>query len=154
MNFTAALLSLDADVSFAPILPIKAAVYNGLFMANNRPWDNLPIDSHPTPDIVRPEHRGDLVDTLVVFAALRQRISQQQQQQQLGLQQDDGREPDGWHLVKVDFFDTDIVQEFYWNYYEYPTGLDMLMSDLGISLTVAFRSLCGQEPVAGVAVAA
>lgn len=52
------------------------------------------------------------------------------------------------------FFDTDIVQAFYWNYYEYPSGLDMLMSDLGISLTVAFRSLSGQEPVNGTALTA
>lgn len=47
------------------------------------------------------------------------------------------------------FFDTDIVQAFYWNYYEYPSGLDMLMNDLATSLTVAFRSLWGQEAVNG-----
>ncbi|KUI58971.1 hypothetical protein VP1G_06274 [Cytospora mali] len=52
------------------------------------------------------------------------------------------------------FFDTDIVQAFYWNYYEYPSGLDMLMDDLSVSLTVAFRSLLGQEPVDGVALTA
>lgn len=53
------------------------------------------------------------------------------------------------------FFDTDIVQAFYWNYYEYPSGgLDMLMDDLSISLTVAFRSLSGQAPVGGAALTA
>lgn len=47
------------------------------------------------------------------------------------------------------FFDTDIVQAFYWNYYEYPApsnpqkGLEMLMSDLAISLTSTFRTLVG-----------
>ncbi|KAG8162585.1 hypothetical protein KVR01_008350 [Diaporthe batatas] len=49
------------------------------------------------------------------------------------------------------FFDTDIVQAFYWNYYEYPHGLDMLMDDLSVSLTVAFRSLWGSEAVNGTA---
>lgn len=49
------------------------------------------------------------------------------------------------------FFDTDIVQAFYWNYYEYPSGLDMLMNDLSVSLTVAFRSLWGAEAVNGTA---
>ncbi|KAK3348434.1 hypothetical protein B0H65DRAFT_175644 [Neurospora tetraspora] len=53
------------------------------------------------------------------------------------------------------FFDTDIVQAFYWNYYEYPSspsssspsspaapkGLEMLMSDLAVSLTSTFRTL-------------
>ncbi|KAF6830440.1 hypothetical protein CPLU01_07366 [Colletotrichum plurivorum] len=38
------------------------------------------------------------------------------------------------------FFDTDIVQAFYWNHYEYPTGIDMLMNDLATSVTVSFRS--------------
>ncbi|ROV93641.1 hypothetical protein VMCG_08100 [Cytospora schulzeri] len=52
------------------------------------------------------------------------------------------------------FFDTDIVQGFYWNYYQYPTGLDMLMEDLSVSLTVAFRSMVGQEPVNGIALTA
>lgn len=51
------------------------------------------------------------------------------------------------------FFDTDIVQAFYWNYYEYPSGIDMLMNDLGVSLTVAFRSLWGAEAVNGTAYA-
>ncbi|KAK1977881.1 hypothetical protein LZ30DRAFT_600329 [Colletotrichum cereale] len=41
------------------------------------------------------------------------------------------------------FFDTDIVQAFYWNYYEYPTGIDMLMNDLATSVTISFRSFNG-----------
>lgn len=44
LNFTTALPSLDDSVPFVPILPIKAAVYNGLFMENNRPWTNLPVN--------------------------------------------------------------------------------------------------------------
>lgn len=48
------------------------------------------------------------------------------------------------------FFDTDIVQAFYWNYYEYPTGIDMLMNDLATSVTVSFRSFNGTS-VRGVA---
>jgi hypothetical protein len=47
------------------------------------------------------------------------------------------------------FFDTDIITAFYWNYYKYPAGLTMLMSDLATSMTVAFRSFSGAEPVAG-----
>ncbi|KAJ9150436.1 DUF3176 domain-containing protein [Pleurostoma richardsiae] len=39
------------------------------------------------------------------------------------------------------FFDTDIVQAFYWNYYEYESGIDMLMHDLAASLTVSFRAI-------------
>ncbi|KAK3954431.1 hypothetical protein QBC32DRAFT_336356 [Pseudoneurospora amorphoporcata] len=54
------------------------------------------------------------------------------------------------------FFDTDIVQAFYWNYYEYPSppgaraakGLEMLLSDLSVSLTSTFRTLVG-VPVNG-----
>lgn len=38
------------------------------------------------------------------------------------------------------FFDTDIVQAFYWNYYEYPGGIEMLVHDLAISTTVSLRS--------------
>ncbi|KAF4815807.1 hypothetical protein CGCTS75_v012863 [Colletotrichum tropicale] len=41
------------------------------------------------------------------------------------------------------FFETDIVQAFYWNYYEYPGGIDMLMNDLATSVTVSFRSFKG-----------
>ena len=37
------------------------------------------------------------------------------------------------------FFDTDILQAFYWYYYEYPTGLDMLTSELAATMTNAFR---------------
>ncbi|KAI3530192.1 hypothetical protein CSPX01_15009 [Colletotrichum filicis] len=45
------------------------------------------------------------------------------------------------------FFDTDIVQAFYWNYYEYPTGIDMLMNDLATSVTVSFRSFNGTDVI-------
>ncbi|KAK1781418.1 hypothetical protein QBC45DRAFT_57033 [Copromyces sp. CBS 386.78] len=75
------------------------------------------------------------------------------------------------------FFDTDIVQAFYWNYYEYPSssppaqargarahaananmnmhpgapkGLEMLLSDLSVSLTSTFRTLVG-VPITGTA---
>jgi len=41
------------------------------------------------------------------------------------------------------FFDTDIVTAFYWNYYEYADGLNMLMSDLAVSMTTAFRGFNG-----------
>lgn len=53
------------------------------------------------------------------------------------------------------FFDSDIVTAFYWNYYEYQArdGLAMLMSDVAISMTVAFRSFQGAVPVAGRALA-
>ena len=49
------------------------------------------------------------------------------------------------------FFDSDIVTAFYWNYYEYAgrDGLAMLMSDVAVSMTVAFRSFQGAVPVAG-----
>ncbi|KAK6863948.1 hypothetical protein PG995_000476 [Apiospora arundinis] len=55
------------------------------------------------------------------------------------------------------FFDSDIVTAFYWNYYEYSTqpgrdGIAMLMADVATSVTVAFRSLWGAEPVHGPAV--
>jgi len=51
------------------------------------------------------------------------------------------------------FFDSDIVTAFYWNYYQYPSGLQMLMSDLASSMTTAFRSFMGAEPVVGTALA-
>ncbi|KAG9188423.1 hypothetical protein G6011_02346 [Alternaria panax] len=41
------------------------------------------------------------------------------------------------------FFDTDVVTAFYWNYYEYANGINMLMSDLAISMTTAFRGFNG-----------
>ncbi|KNG46544.1 acid phosphatase protein [Stemphylium lycopersici] len=47
------------------------------------------------------------------------------------------------------FFDTDIVTAFYWNYYEYADGLNMLMSDLAISMTTAFRGFNGAVPENG-----
>lgn len=49
------------------------------------------------------------------------------------------------------FFDTDIVTAFYWNYYEYPDGIEALMSDLAISMTVAMRSFMGAVPHTGLA---
>lgn len=48
------------------------------------------------------------------------------------------------------FFDTDIVQAFYWNYYEYPGGIEMLMHDMAVSMTVSLRSI-GGEAVQGMA---
>ncbi|KAK1750941.1 hypothetical protein QBC47DRAFT_435543 [Echria macrotheca] len=39
------------------------------------------------------------------------------------------------------FFDHDVVQAFYWNYYEYPTGIEMLVSDLAVSTTVSVRAV-------------
>jgi hypothetical protein len=50
------------------------------------------------------------------------------------------------------FFDTDIVTAFYWNYYEYPRGIDMLMSDLAISMTTAFRGFMGAVPTNGTSI--
>lgn len=47
------------------------------------------------------------------------------------------------------FFDSDIVTAFYWNYYQYDDGLDMLMHDTATSMTVAFRNFAGSEPVHG-----
>lgn len=49
------------------------------------------------------------------------------------------------------FFDSDIVTAFYWNYYEYAArdGLAMLMSDVAVSMTVAFRSFMGAVPATG-----
>lgn len=49
------------------------------------------------------------------------------------------------------FFDTDVVTAFYWNYYEYPGGIQLLMRDLAISMTVAMRSFMGVAPHAGLA---
>ncbi|KAI1123639.1 hypothetical protein F5Y10DRAFT_47852 [Nemania abortiva] len=50
------------------------------------------------------------------------------------------------------FFDSDIVTAFYWNYYEYANGVDLLVSDMATSMTVAFRSFVGAVPVAGRAI--
>lgn len=49
------------------------------------------------------------------------------------------------------FFDSDVVTAFYWNYYEYPNGLALLMDDLAISMTVAVRSFVGAVPHSGLA---
>jgi hypothetical protein len=50
------------------------------------------------------------------------------------------------------FFDTDIVTAFYWNYYEYPRGIDMLMNDLAVSMTTAFRGFNGAVPTNGTSI--
>lgn len=54
------------------------------------------------------------------------------------------------------FFDSDILTAFYWNYYEYAApgqdGVSLLMADVATSVTTAFRSLWGAEPVPGPAV--
>ena len=47
------------------------------------------------------------------------------------------------------YFDSDIVQTFYWDYYEYPAGIDLAMSSLATAMTVAFRSFKGAVPVPG-----
>lgn len=47
------------------------------------------------------------------------------------------------------YFDNDVVQTFYWDYYEYASGLDKAMSDLATSMTVAFRSFGGDEMING-----
>ena len=47
------------------------------------------------------------------------------------------------------YFDNDVVQTFYWDYYEYPDGLAKAMDDLATSMTVAFRSFVGAVPVNG-----
>jgi hypothetical protein len=46
------------------------------------------------------------------------------------------------------FFGTDIIQAFYWFYYEYPSGLDMLTSELATSMTNAFRESPGNGTIA------
>ena len=48
------------------------------------------------------------------------------------------------------YFDTDMVQAFYWYYYEYPSGLAMLTTSLAQAMTNHFRSSGGAVPVAGV----
>ena len=47
------------------------------------------------------------------------------------------------------YFDSDIVQTFYWDYYEYSNGLEKAMSDLATAMTVAFRSFNGAVAVRG-----
>ncbi|KAF2828242.1 hypothetical protein CC86DRAFT_207108 [Ophiobolus disseminans] len=47
------------------------------------------------------------------------------------------------------FFDTDIVTAFYWNHYEYAGGINMLMNDLAVSMTTAFRGFMGAVPTNG-----
>ncbi|KAK0126238.1 hypothetical protein ONS95_007851 [Cadophora gregata] len=38
------------------------------------------------------------------------------------------------------YFDTDIIQTFYWDYYEYNDGIPQAMKELATAMTVAFRS--------------
>ncbi|MCJ1360786.1 MAG: hypothetical protein MMC33_010795 [Icmadophila ericetorum] len=47
------------------------------------------------------------------------------------------------------YFDSDVVQTFYWDYYEYTEGLELAMSELATAMTVAFRSFNGAIPVEG-----
>ncbi|KAG8630718.1 hypothetical protein KVT40_002337 [Elsinoe batatas] len=47
------------------------------------------------------------------------------------------------------FSDTDITTAFYWMYYEHPSGIERLMSDLATSMTVAMRSFAGSVPHEG-----
>ena len=47
------------------------------------------------------------------------------------------------------YFDTDMVQAFYWYYYEYPSGLSMLTTSLAQAMTNHFRSSGGAVPVLG-----
>ena len=47
------------------------------------------------------------------------------------------------------FFDSDVVTAFYWNYYEYANGIQMLMDDLAISMTTTMRSFIGAVPQPG-----
>ncbi|KAH8680072.1 hypothetical protein BGZ60DRAFT_554643 [Tricladium varicosporioides] len=49
------------------------------------------------------------------------------------------------------YFDTDVVQTFYWDYYEKGFGLPKAMSDLATAMTTAFRSFNGAVQVPGVA---
>lgn len=38
-----ALPSLSSELAFVPFLPLKAAVYNGLYAKSSKPWQDLPI---------------------------------------------------------------------------------------------------------------
>lgn len=49
------------------------------------------------------------------------------------------------------FFSTDIVQAFYWYYYEYPSGIDLLANSLAQSMSSHFRSSSGALPIKGTA---
>lgn len=44
MNFTMALPSVDSAEPFVPVLPVKSAIYNGLFAENNRPTSSLNVN--------------------------------------------------------------------------------------------------------------
>jgi hypothetical protein len=43
-RYGASLPSTSSSEGFAPILPFKNAVYNGLFAENNKPWLSLPVN--------------------------------------------------------------------------------------------------------------
>ncbi|GJC90672.1 hypothetical protein ColLi_13510 [Colletotrichum liriopes] len=43
-QYLIALSSQSASEGFIPILPFKAAVYNGLFAENGKPWLSLPVN--------------------------------------------------------------------------------------------------------------
>ncbi|KAF8854095.1 hypothetical protein BDZ45DRAFT_50013 [Acephala macrosclerotiorum] len=49
------------------------------------------------------------------------------------------------------YFDSDIVQTFYWDYYEYTDGIGKAMTDLATAMTVAFRSFNGVNQIPGTA---
>ncbi|KUJ22655.1 uncharacterized protein LY89DRAFT_307003 [Mollisia scopiformis] len=49
------------------------------------------------------------------------------------------------------YFDTDIVQTFYWDYYEYADGIGQAMTDLATAMTVAFRTFNGVDKIPGTA---
>ncbi|KAK7736443.1 hypothetical protein SLS63_003421 [Diaporthe eres] len=204
MNFTVALPSLDSAVPFVPVLPIKSAVYNGLFAENNKPWTSLPVSCEtgnctwePFDTLANVTHRvenntimssssaiTDLAPIVVTSDAAHNTSSPAalyvlSAEAMLGIQSWFAQLFANGSATRTDsvinttltsaanapiavnltvgissgatFFDTDIVQAFYWNYYEYPSGLDMLMNDLSVSLTVAFRSLWGAEAVNGTA---
>lgn len=44
MNFTMAIPSVDSAEPFVPVLPVKSAVYNGLFAEDNRPSSGLKVN--------------------------------------------------------------------------------------------------------------
>lgn len=44
LSYSFALPGLDASAAFVPVLPLKAAVYNGLFAENGKPWLSLPFN--------------------------------------------------------------------------------------------------------------
>jgi len=45
-----------------------------------------------------------------------------------------------WTSQGLRIFDTDVIQAFYWNYYEYEMGLNVAMDELAQSMTIMIRS--------------